>query len=385
MYTILSKYYDVRRSKKSFNGSLGLPLSILDLNNGFRNPFKWVWNLSLGVVRIFFPVDKKDTILILEIGVDRVGDVRKACRLVDPEIVVFTILPEVPVHIGNFKKREHLYNEKLSILKYIKERGAFIYINKGEILNHLQPHRTDILFRSCGESKESDFVLGEVKTLAVDHCKMAVEVNISEGNNSKKFTIENAFGDHMPELMNISLCAAKILDVDIFNESNVFSGYLPEPGRMNMHTGISGFCIIDDSYNSSPVAVKSAIASMEKMEVKGKRVLVLGEMAELGIFSEKSHMEQVQLAVDKCDLLLLMGDENKKVYENLKINEGKVKHFDIHDDLILFLKVNLRRDDLVLIKGSQSARMEKIVESIIDPKSESDKILSRQESFWKSK
>ena len=44
--------------------------------------------------------------------------------------------------------------------------------------------------------------LGEVKTLAVDHCKMAVEVNISEGNNSKKFTIENAFGDHMPELMN---------------------------------------------------------------------------------------------------------------------------------------------------------------------------------------
>ena len=152
-----------------------------------------------------------------------------------------------------------------------------------------------------------------------------------------------------------------------------------------MHTGISGFCIIDDSYNSSPVAVKSAIASMEKMEVKGKRVLVLGEMAELGIFSEKSHMEQVQLAVDKCDLLLLMGDENKKVYENLKINEGKVKHFDIHDDLILFLKVNLRRDDLVLIKGSQSARMEKIVESIIDPKSESDKILSRQESFWKSK
>lgn len=156
---------------------------------------------------------------------------------------------------------------------------------------------------------------------------------------------------------------------------------LPAPGRMRMLEGIRGARIIDDSYNSSPVAVEEALHAFAEMPVKGRRIAVLGDMLELGNLSPVEHRKMVEHAVRSADLVFLVGERACAT----GIMSGKIRIFRDARAAGEALAQDIRTGDLVLIKGSQGMRLERAVERIMREPARASSLLVRQEPEWKKR
>src|SRR3989338_6438454 len=108
IYTVLSSKFFVRKSEKSFNSDVGVPLTILGCKNAWNNPFLWAKNLLEGFALLILK-NHYPKWLVLEVGADRPGDIRKLARWLKPDVVVITALPDVPVHVEFFDSPEDVY------------------------------------------------------------------------------------------------------------------------------------------------------------------------------------------------------------------------------------------------------------------------------------
>src|SRR3989338_1816365 len=119
IYAVLSKSARVRKSEKSFNSEIGLPLTILGAPNAWSNPFRWLANIVDGLFLIWFDAPYPEW-LVLEVGADRPGDIRSLAGWLPVDIAVITRLPEVPVHVEFFDSPEAVVEEKASLIDAIK-------------------------------------------------------------------------------------------------------------------------------------------------------------------------------------------------------------------------------------------------------------------------
>ena len=126
IFTVISKRFRVRKSEKSFNSDIGLPLTILGQKNAWSNPLKWIWNIKLGFWRIFF-TNNYPKILVLEIGADEPHDIKKITQWVKPDIAVVTALPQVPAHVGKFASPEAVWSEKGRLVEALGPSGIAIF------------------------------------------------------------------------------------------------------------------------------------------------------------------------------------------------------------------------------------------------------------------
>jgi UDP-N-acetylmuramoyl-tripeptide--D-alanyl-D-alanine ligase len=149
--------------------------------------------------------------------------------------------------------------------------------------------------------------------------------------------------------------------------SEILSNYRPLPGRMNLIKGINNSLIIDDTFNSNPCSAASALETLKKLDATRKMV-VLGDMLELGEYCESGHREIGRLVPESSDLLFAYGNRSKiisKQAEKGGMKKDKIFHFDNVGDLIKLLKSKIKSNDVILIKGSRAMHMERIVEEIM--------------------
>jgi UDP-N-acetylmuramoyl-tripeptide--D-alanyl-D-alanine ligase len=149
--------------------------------------------------------------------------------------------------------------------------------------------------------------------------------------------------------------------------------------------GIKNSFILDDTYNSSPVALEAALDTLE--ELSGKRkIAVLGDMLELGKFTVYEHKKVGKLLVDKkINMLFAVGPRAKFIAEEARIlgfNEKKIFEFSTSDEAKAAVQEKIKEDDLILVKGSQGIRMEKIVEEIMAHPEKKEELLVRQDPEW---
>ena len=111
IYSILKRHYSTRKSEKSFNSDIGVPLTVLGLPNAWNNPFLWLKNIIDGFFVAFFSKDYPEY-LILETGIDRPGDMSKLTSWMKPDFVVLTRLPDIPVHVEYFSDPQAVIDEK---------------------------------------------------------------------------------------------------------------------------------------------------------------------------------------------------------------------------------------------------------------------------------
>jgi len=161
------------------------------------------------------------------------------------------------------------------------------------------------------------------------------------------------------------------------------------PGRTSLLNGINGSKIIDSSYNASPLAVISMLELFDKLALKTKRrkILVFGDMRELGQQSEIEHRAVAKKAIKIANEIILVGGETKKYFlpEALKLgfSNNKVHHFVNTFQAANFLEKQVSGSDLILVKGSQNTIfLEIIVKVLMKNKSQAGKLLCRQGSFW---
>jgi UDP-N-acetylmuramoyl-tripeptide--D-alanyl-D-alanine ligase len=199
--------------------------------------------------------------------------------------------------------------------------------------------------------------------------------------------LPNILGMHNIGQALVAVACAHELGCDLLESINNVSGYRTPPGRLSLIEGINNSIIIDDTYNSSPVALESAIEVLN--DIRGKRrIAVLGDMLELGKFTEEEHRQIGKKVCGIVDILIVVGLRAKLIAEEAIDNGFKQKDiysFDSSKTVAKFLEGIVEKGDVILIKGSQSIRLERAVEVIMEHKELKGALLYRQEKEWQNR
>ena len=386
LYAVLKTHMRVRKSEKSFNSSLGVPLSVLGLPNAWGNPFGWLRNICEGLMAALFSDDYPEW-LVLEVGIDRPGDMAAITEWVKPDIVVLTRLPDMPVHVEFFGTPEEVALEKLQLVSALKEDGILVYNNDDERVREVAASMRQ---RSIGYSRYSlsDFTASADKIIYESGRAVGLECTLTHGDEAVIVRVQGSLG--VQHAYNYAAAAAVgfLLGVTLMDASEALREHVPPPGRMRLVDGLKGTLIIDDTYNSSPVAVSRALQTLK--EVKGviRKVAVLGDMLELGQFSARAHHEAGGHAAESADILLTVGVRAHGIAKGALTAGMPEENIFQYDDAYLAageLEMMLREGDVVLVKGSQGLRLERIVEEIMLRPDDAPALLVRQDEEWKGR
>ncbi len=381
IYTVLSATpVLVRKSEKSFNSEIGVPLTILGCSNAWNNPLAWMKNIFLGLEIIIFHT-KYPKCLILEIGADHPGDIKRITKWLKPDIAVITKISDIPVHVEFFPSPEELFKEKSYLAKALKKNGTIVFSNDNIKIRTLikEINRKSIGYgleetQSTVNASNYNISYGERNSVRVP---IGINFKLNYDGNSLPVNLKGVLGlQHIyPVLASATVGIVQgVILIDIINSLN---NHIPPRGRMNILNGIKDSVIIDDTYNSSPDALREALLSMQKVECTGKKIVVLGDMMELGKFSKEEHIKAGILAHETASIVVTVGQRSK-------IMNGNVS-FDSNGDAIEYIRGIIEKGDIILVKGSQSMRMEKIVKELLEEPYKAGELLVRQDAEWLAK
>ena len=384
IFEVVASSAHARKSEKSFNSEIGLPLTVLGLPNAWTNPLRWVENIIDGLM-LYITAQPYPSWLILEAGADRPGDIRSLASWLKVDVAVITRLPDVPVHVEFFDSVEAIKEEKASLINALKQDGALILYadDPGVVaLKARAPNARSITF---GFSETADVRAHGVEIIFAGQKPAGIRAHVRAQGASGILEVKGAIGSHalMPALA--AFAVGQALGKPLPEILLALSHYAPPPGRMHLIEGEKNTTIIDDTYNSSPAAVHAALETLTLMPAK-RKVAVLGDMLELGRHSVDEHRKLGALLAKNVDLLLTVGFRARDIAEGALDNGMKDEAILQYEDAAragVELEAMLKEGDVVLIKGSQSMRMERIVEEVMtDPRYAKD-LLVRQDEEWK--
>jgi len=389
-FSVLSHFFFVRKSEKSFNSEIGVPLTILGCPNGWNNPFIWLKNIFEGLALILMPNNYPDW-LILEVGADSPGDIQAITKWIKPDITMVTRLSKVPVHVEFFASPEDVFREKGYLVSALKRDGILI----------LNADDEDVLaFRSLVDNKTILFGVGiGADVLGSDYEIMyenhdgkkepvGVNFNVEYSGNRVRAELRRGLGIQQMYPALASMAVARALELPIEKVVSALKTHEPSLGRMRILRGIKKSLIIDDSYNSSPVASFEAIKVLKDINVSGRKIAVIGDMLELGIYSTEEHKKAGKQVGEFVDMLFTVGVRSRGVAEGALqagMSEDNIFQYEDSREAGKDLEIMMREGDTVLIKGSQGVRMEKVVEEVLATPLQKDKLLVRQDTEWKKR
>ena len=386
IFAVFQKFFYARKSQKSFNSEFGVPLTILDLENQWSSPLGWLKNIILGLGYIFLP-SRYSKWLILEIGTDRPGDIKKIAKWLKPDIVVTTRFADIPVHVEFFNSPEDVIKEEQLIVHSLKKNGVLVINNDDEHSVSLKK-KASLRSISYGMNQKAGVQASHFETLYEDSSirkPTGIRFRVDFEKTSVPVAIEGALGIQHVYPVLAALTAGTSQGLNVVKTSQVFRDHETPPGRMRLLSGKLNSTIIDDTYNSSPVAAETALETLRNLETVGRKIAVLGDMRELGKFSKREHQEIGKLAGDIAEEIVFVGEYSGYFSTGAfqsSIKKQNVYEFDRAEQAVDFISKNLRENDVVLVKGSQSIRLEKVVKSIMLEPERAEKLLVRQEKEW---
>ncbi len=387
IFSVMSSSFYIRKSEKSFNSDIGIPLTILGCNNAWSNPVLWIKNIIIGLFPIVFRVDYPDW-LVLEVGADRPGDIKKITKWLKPDMVVVTAFAKVPVHIEFFENRDQVIREKRYLVESLKRDGLLI-INGDDEDSLRMKESVKCKTLIYGTDSISDLIATNINIQYLDNGLIdGMSFKVNHKDDSVPVVIKGSLG-----VQNIysSLSAIAVgfsQGVNLVKSGEALLNHESPKGRMKIIKGIKETVIIDDTYNSSPVAVKSALMTLGEVKTSGKKVAVLGDMLELGKYSSEEHYEVGSLVGKVANVLITVGIRSRKIAEGALssgMDEKNIFQYESSLDAGKFLQEIILKNDVILIKGSQSMRMEKAVLEIMAEPHKSKDLLVRQEEEWLQK
>ncbi|MBI4121391.1 MAG: UDP-N-acetylmuramoyl-tripeptide--D-alanyl-D-alanine ligase, partial [Candidatus Ryanbacteria bacterium] len=375
--TVLGEHFTVRKSPKSFNSEIGIPLTILGLENAWNSPRLWAENLVRGFIRIFSR-DPYPEILVLEMGVDRPGDMDRLLAFVRPDVAVVTAIGKTPVHVEFFAGPEAVAHEKAKLVRALAKDGVAI-LNADDKMTFDMRKLTDARLISYGFSKEADIRASQFKHMVKAHVARGITFKIDVEGKTMPIRVEGVIGEQVVFALLAAAGVGIAHKLNLVEIGEALTKYKPQPGRLNVIAGKNETLIIDDSYNSSPMAAEAALKVLESIN-SPRKIAVLGDMLELGKFTSEEHRRVGAIAAQVADVVVAVG-VRAKFMEN-----GKHKNFHWFADSRAaadFLASFVQAHDVILVKGSQGMRMERIVEALMAEPERAKELLVRQEQYWK--
>ncbi|MHB8710528.1 MAG: glutamate ligase domain-containing protein [Minisyncoccota bacterium] len=383
---VLAARFFVRKSEKSFNSEFGVPFTILGVQNPWRNLFEWFSVVKNALALLILP-NHYPNMLVLEVGADKPGDLARILRIATPDAVVLTRLPDIPVHVEAYASPEAVREEEFSPA-YALAAAAPLIVPADDPYAFDNALRTPARTISYGVSDDAVVRINDISFYESEEKIEGMTAKVSVADESGILVVRGSVGRTQLLPAAAALAAALAFEIPLSEAMSALSNYEPPPGRGRLLQGKKGSIIIDDSYNASPAAVEAALATLKAFPRAKRRIAVLGDMLELGRYSVMEHGRIGTLASESADVVVAVGVRARAFASVVEASGGqskdKVLHFDNSWAAALALPDIVRAGDVVLVKGSQSIRTERIVEALLaDP---SDVVrLVRQEREWKLK
>lgn len=335
IFAILSGKYNVLKSEGNLNNTIGLPLTL-------------------------FRLSSEHQIAVLEMGISLPGEMSELVRIAQPSLGVVTNVSST--HIEFLGSVEGVAKEKQKLVEFAKD--AILNADDKLVADMSKVVKGDVIF--YGIKSSADVVAKDI--LMDQEGKPEFTVSVKKPINAEERIKLPTIGHHniYNALAGISVGVYFGVEIDIIRSS--LESYQPMSMRMQKLI-IGGITVIDDTYNANPVSMKMAVDFLRELETEGRKILVLGDMLELGIHSDELHDSIGKYIGENChvDMLITVGEKASIIAESA-IESGidkdivfKCRNNSEASDL---LQKKLKDGDIVLIKGSRGMKMEEIVRSL---------------------
>ena len=322
LYHLLQYKFNVHSTKGNYNTSIGVPLSLLELK-------------------------KSHSISIIEMGANQPGDIKYLCEIANPTHGLITNISSA--HLEGFHSIKNIIKTKGALFKYLKNGLCFV---------------------NCADQRiESIKTKGERVTYGLlSKCDFPADIH-HENNGSIALTIDtkeiNTNSKNLSFAKNIIAVSsiAITLGIDWKILQKRILTYIPPKGRCNVML-YNKITVIDDTYNANLESCIAAIDYLMAFSGTGRKILVLGDMLELGEASIEQHTKLgIKCTEVKLDAIFSLGEETKIIHS--KANNTAINlHFNKPKELINSLKHHLIKNDTVLFKGSRGMKMEKVISGV---------------------
>jgi UDP-N-acetylmuramoyl-tripeptide--D-alanyl-D-alanine ligase len=322
--------------------------------------------------------------------VERPGDIDRITSWVKFDAVIVTRLPDIPVHVEFFRAPEDLVKEKLKLPKAVRATGTVILnADDSKIMAAREAMRARVLTFGWNEGAEVRASNEHIMYNELTGKKLpdGYALKVDHNGNNVPFRLPGILARHQIYGVLAAIAAGATFDLNLVDIAEALENLESPPGRFRLLAGIKESIIIDDSYNASPAAVESALDTLAEVETPGRKIVVLGDMMELGPLAIEAHRQVgARLLRLSPDYVFFVGLRMRFAAEELtkkRFSKKKIFMFDDWRGVGEKLQKLIEPGDVVLIKGSQSMRLEKVVEEVMAFPEDKESLLVRQEPEWK--
>ena len=314
--SVLSQKYNTLCTLGNLNNHIGVPLTLLNI--------------------------KPETeVAVIEMGANHIGEIRNLCQICMPDIGLITNFGSA--HLEGFGNLEGVIKGKTELYEYLIKNYGHIIINNDDQIQK-EECKTD-LYSSFGMDKASDFVFEYTKK---DNKLVLI-------NNGYEYNC-NIYGDYNFQNIASAISVGIYLDLDSDQIQNGLSKFQTEENRSEVFE-YHGNKIYLDAYNANPTSMIAAIDNFNQ-EIQDNKIMILGDMLELGDFSKAEHAKIIDyLSKMNVEAVYLVG----QIFSSINISESKFKKFGDTEELIKSLDLTKVNNKNILIKGSRSIGLEKLI------------------------
>ena len=328
--SVLGERFSVHKTVGNYNNHIGLPLTVLGASGA-------------------------DDFGVFEMGMNHAGELAPLCDIARPDASVITNIGTA--HIGHLETREAIAAEKAVLAEAVPAEG-FVVLNANDDF-------TDWIAARCkGRVVRAGLNQGDVVAQNIEQCVKGSKFRLSCGTRTTQVWLP-VHGEHM--VINACLAAAVGLEVGLtLEECATGLAKTAIPGNRLKIQNLGPVLVINDAYNANPDSMVAALKTATQLMVKGRRVAALGRMGELGRESESAHRRVGRAVAEfEFDYLITVGEEARLMAEAASSAGLKsADRADTHEQAIEALLDYLEPGDLLLVKGSLSSAMDRVVHGL---------------------
>lgn len=370
IYTILQNKDDlgrelVAKTQGNLNTEFGVPANIIDPNFSGSVKDKYgkvsltlrdIWRISLRAVKLVLFRQFYPKILILELGLEKPGDIGYFMEFIIPEVGILTNIGDV--HLEYFDNKADLVKEKQNLILKVKPSGLVV-LNKDDQFSSMMTKNISAKKVLISRTGDADYKASDI---GVSNSGLHFLASGSKGLVKISLPV---YGQHFVYTALTALAVGDYFGMSYQEIANKLVDFKTAKARFERFD-FNSFTLIDDTYNANPSSVKSALISLEKLGSQRRKVAILGDMKELGSAYYKGHQQVGILAAKTLDLLMVVGEGGKLIMDtaiNSGLDESKAVELDIKKAKDVIFSY-LRNNDIVLVKGSRVIGMDKIIDII---------------------
>lgn len=328
--SILEENFRVHKTAKNLNNEIGVPKTIMEMN-------------------------LDDEAIVLEMGMERFGEISVLTNIANPDIAVITNIGDS--HLLELGTKENIARAKFEILEGLKPDGIFIFNNDDDILRKvIREYSIPQRVIKIGTREDSDVIIRPIRS-----DESGSSFSIGEYAYSIPF-----IGKHQIYNVSVAITIAGLLGMYYASIVKGLSKVKLTGMRMElMH--LPSFDVLNDCYKSNPQSLMSCIETVYTMKGYKNKILILSDMLELGENEEKLHFNVGEkIDRDRIDYVICVGDLAKEIYNgaNRNFNVKNLFYFETKGEVIEKVREIISEDTLIMVKGSRGMKLEEIIEKL---------------------